>query len=101
MNLSLYERETIIRYSEGEQLASVYTHNKALIRKLDKLARDRPEECRLEQVGHGGKSAAFTVPKQWVKINPPRKLTESQRQALENARNASRNAARAEVAALL
>ena len=29
MDLTAYERETIIGYNEAEQTASVYTHNKA------------------------------------------------------------------------
>ena len=37
MNLSLYEQETIINYNEEEATASIYTHNRALIRKLDKF----------------------------------------------------------------
>ena len=47
MNLSLFERETIIGYNEAEQTASVYTHNKALRRTLDKLAQERPEDCHI------------------------------------------------------
>ena len=35
--LSRYEQETIINYNQEEQLASCYTHDKALIRKLNKL----------------------------------------------------------------
>lgn len=42
MNLSLYEQETIINYNEEEATASIYTHNRALIRKLDKFAQEAP-----------------------------------------------------------
>lgn len=47
MDLTAYERETIIGYNEAEQTASVYTHNKALRRTLDKLAQERPEDCHI------------------------------------------------------
>ena len=83
MDLSLYEQETIINFNEEEKTASVYTHNKALIRKLDKLAQDRPGECRLERTSHEGKAVDFTVPKGWILIHPPRvaaPLTEEQKQ---------------------
>ena len=40
MELTAYERETIINYNEGEPTASVYTHNRALRRTLDKLAQE-------------------------------------------------------------
>lgn len=43
MNLSLYEQETIINSNEADSTASVYTHNKALRKKLETLAADRPE----------------------------------------------------------
>ncbi len=36
--LTRYEQETIINYNEGENTASVYTHSKALRRRLEKLA---------------------------------------------------------------
>ena len=52
MNLSLYEQETIINYNEEEATASIYTHNRALIRKLDKFAQERPQECVVARVSH-------------------------------------------------
>lgn len=89
MNLSLYEQETIINFNEEEKTASVYTHNKALIRKLDKLAQERPEDCRRKRTSHDGKAVDFVVPKSWVKIKPPRVASEAQKAAArENARNA-------------
>ena len=44
MNLSLYEQETIINYNEAEKTAGVYTHNKALRRKLERLSQERPDQ---------------------------------------------------------
>lgn len=83
MDLTRYEMETILNFNEEEQTASVYTHNKALRRKLDKLAQDRPGECRLVKTGHDGKAADYTIPKGWIRIHPPRvpaPLTEEQKQ---------------------
>lgn len=83
MELSRYEQETIITYNEAESAASVYTHNKALIRKLDKLAQDRPGDCHLEKTSHDGKAVDFAIPKGWIRIHPPRvaaPLTEEQKQ---------------------
>ena len=79
MNLSLYEQETIINYKEEEATANVYTHNRALRRKLDKLA----QECVVARVSHEGRAADYTIPKGWVRIYPPRTaapLTEEQKQ---------------------
>ena len=83
MKLSKTEQETIILFNEAEAAASVYTHNKALRRKLDKLAQDRPGECRLVRTSHDGRAADYTIPKAWIRIHPPRvpaPLTEEQKQ---------------------
>ena len=60
MNLSLYEQETIINYNEAEKTAGVYTHNKALRCKLERLAQEHPEDCRLEKASHDGQAVDYT-----------------------------------------
>ena len=80
--LTGYERETIISYNEAEKTANIHTHNKPLRRKLEKLAADRPEECRLEKVSQFYEAVDYTVPKAWVKIRPTRVLSEEQRTAM-------------------
>lgn len=37
MNLTKYEQETVINFNAGEQLATVYTRDRAVMRKLDAL----------------------------------------------------------------
>lgn len=96
MELSRYEQETIITYNEAESAASVYTHNKALIRKLDKLAQDRPGDCHREKTSHDGKAVDFAIPKGWIRIHPPRTIGDAQRRALEKARFALKGSAQAE-----
>lgn len=82
------ERETIILYNEEEQTADVFTYNVALQNKLVnlKVKVDRDN-------GYGGMS--FTVPKRWVKVSPPRRMSEEQANAaaerLQNARDASKS----------
>lgn len=84
MQLSRYEQETIINYNEEEKAASVYTHNKALRRKLETLAVDRPEDCKLIRGSHEGQAVEYSVPKSWIKVRPPRSvnLTDKQRAAM-------------------
>ena len=81
MDLTAYERETIINYNEAEQTASVYTHNKTLRRTLDKLAQERPDDCHIDKVSHDGAATDYTVPKMWIKIRPPRIASEAQKVA--------------------
>ncbi len=79
MELSRYEQESIITYNEEEKTAIVYTHNKALIRKLDKLAQERPRDCRRERVSHEGRAVHYIIPKGWVRITPSRQLSDAEK----------------------
>lgn len=83
MNPTRYEMETIINFNGEEKTAGVYTHNGALLRKLDKTSR-------------GGKAADYTIPKAWVRITPARQVSEAQREALRKARFALKASAHAE-----
>ena len=88
MNLSRIEQETIINYNEAETTAGVYTHNRAMLRKLEQLAAERPDECRLERRSHDGQAADYIIPKSWVKIRQTRIMSEAERERLrERARN--------------
>ncbi|MCD8377858.1 MAG: hypothetical protein LUB59_03625 [Candidatus Gastranaerophilales bacterium] len=87
-SLSKVEQETIICYNEAEKTASVYTHNGPLRKKLERLAQERPDECRLERTSHEGQAVDYIVPKKWVKVSAGRQWTEEQRQvAAEHGRN--------------
>lgn len=79
MELSRYEQETTINYNEAEKTASVFTHNKALRRKLERLAEERPEDCRLIRTTRDGQAAEYEVPKTWMKITPTRILSEEEK----------------------
>ena len=80
-NLSNYERESIIVFNEAESTASVYTHNRKLQNKLNKLVDINPDikvYCQDEE------STTYIVPKKWVKISPPRQVnyTDEQKAAM-------------------
>nr|MBQ4456586.1 hypothetical protein [Clostridia bacterium] len=96
-NYSRYEQETIINFNEEESTAQVYTFNRSLQTKLRKLSEERPEECRIdpdERRTCGGAAAAYIVPKSWVKVAPPRKVTMTEEQ-VEAARERMREARKA------
>jgi len=78
MQLSRLEQETIITFNEAEPDANIFTHNSALIRRLEKLCRDRPDECSVAY-NQGSHGASFEVPKKWIRINPSRVLSDEQR----------------------
>lgn len=47
--LSKYEKETIINWNEAESVASIYTFNTDLKRRLAEFSRKYPLLCRLER----------------------------------------------------
>lgn len=79
MQLSKAEMETIIRFDEAGIFATVYTYNAALKRKLGTLADSRDDIHKTEDDQHGG--VTYEMPKKWIKIAPPRVLSEAQKQA--------------------
>lgn len=94
-HLTKHEQETIINFNEAEATASVYTYNQALQRKLKRLARERPQECVLDEARDYSGALVCTIPKRWVRITPTRILSEAQKTVLEKARMAANSAARA------
>ena len=82
MKLSKLEKETIINFNEGERVASVYTHNAALIKQLSELCRTHPEQVRQTDVNRWG-GLTFELPKKWLKVSPPRVLSPAQRAVLD------------------
>ena len=83
ISYSRLEQETIVNFNEEEAEARVYTFNKSLQTRLQKLTVERPDECRLDpdqRLTENG-AAAFIVPKRWVKVAPPRTVTMSEEQA--------------------
>lgn len=90
MTLTSYEKESIINWNQGEPTASVYTHDKALMKQLNQLAKQRPEDVKIESTSHRGQAADYIIPKSWVRIRPPRIASEAQkaaaRAALQKAR---------------
>ena len=54
-NLTKYEMETVVNYNAGEQTATVYTRDKSVMRRLDRLVADYPDmtawSCHRKMVG--------------------------------------------------
>ena len=78
MKLSRYEQETIVNYNAGEQTATVYTRDKAVMRKLDTLVADFPDTYKLMNKDRVSKTYSF--PKSYVSYRKPKKLSDEQRE---------------------
>ena len=78
MKLSRYEQETIVNYNAGEQTATVYTRDKAVMRKLDTLVADFPDTYSL--IGQDEVSKTYSFPKTYINYRKPRMLSNEQRE---------------------
>ncbi|MBO5032581.1 MAG: hypothetical protein J6K17_07200 [Oscillospiraceae bacterium] len=78
MKLSRYEQETIVNYNAGEQTATLYTRDKAVMRKLDTLAADFPDTYNL--IGQDKVSKTYSFPKSYVSYHKPRAVSAEQRE---------------------
>ena len=78
MKLSRYEQETIVNYNAGEQTATLYTRDKAVMRKLDTLVADYPDTYKL--TGQGDISKTYSFPKSYVSYRKPRAVSTEQRE---------------------
>lgn len=86
--LSLYERETIINFNEAESTAGIYTHNVALRNKLLKLSQTEPE---LRIIRQSEDMLEVDVPKKWIRVSPPKKLSKETRQKMADRLNSNKN----------
>ena len=76
MKLTKYEQETIVNYNAGEQTASVYTADKAVMRRFDSLVAEYPEVYQL--VGQTEVSKTYSMPKSYVAYRKPKKMSKRQ-----------------------
>ena len=78
MKLLRYEQETVVNYNAGEQTATLYTRDKAVMRKLDTLVADFPDTYKL--TGQDEVSKTYSFPKSHVSYRKPRAVSTEQRE---------------------
>lgn len=78
MKLTRYEQETVINYNAGEQTATAYTRDKAVMRKLDRLVADFPDTYKLMEQDEVSKTYSF--PKSYISYRKPRAVSIEQRE---------------------
>ena len=82
MRIPNCEKETIITYNEADRNAVVYTCNPAMKRKLKALSESRPDDCKFMRTYPDETAVEFEVPKKWVKVSPPRFVSDETRAAM-------------------
>lgn len=78
MKLTRYEQETIANYNAEEQTATLYTRDKAVMRKLDTLIADFPDTYKL--IGQDEVSKTYSFPKSYISYRKPRTISTAQRE---------------------
>lgn len=80
-HLANFERETIFSFNDRDELATIYTCNVVMIRRLDKLCAEFPNVYKLKNEDEV--SRTYILPKKLVNIKKPaRTLTNEERQRL-------------------
>lgn len=74
--------ENVIEWVKDEKIATLTLSQRRIISKVKGLAEKYPEQCQIVKENKDGSMYAH-IPVSWVKISPPKKLSEKQ---LENAR---------------
>lgn len=84
MRLTKYEKETIIRTSEGENTYTVYTFDKKLKRRFSEFAKKFPLLCYLKREEKEVGSQTYVIDKARMSIRLTAPYSEKRRKAASN-----------------
>lgn len=76
--------ENYIEWIRGDKIAAITLSQGRYKTKIERLAKERPDECQIIERNDDGSLFAH-VPVSWVKISPPRECTLSEEQRREAA----------------
>ena len=77
MSYSLYEQEITISYNAAEDFAVVFAAYPPIKRKIEKLIEEYPDQIKIRHSTDD--DITVEVPKKWIKIRPPREMSEEQK----------------------
>lgn len=77
MKLIRYEQETNINFNAGDQTATLYTRDPAVIRKIDALVIEFPDIYKC--IGETDIDKTYEMPKSFVSYRKPRRLSEEEK----------------------
>lgn len=73
--------DNAIEYLTGDEFATVTAHRQKLKNQLEKLAEERPDDCKITVRNQDGTIMA-KIPTSWVKIAPKRELSPEAREKM-------------------
>lgn len=77
MKLTRYEQETIINFNAQDQMATLYTRDPAVMRKVDALVIEYPDTFKC--IGETDIDKTYEMPKSVVTYRKPRKISDDTR----------------------
>ena len=81
MKLTRYEQETIINFNAEEQMATLYTRDPSVMRKVDALVTEYPDVYKC--IGETDIDKTYEMPKSFVSYRRPRRITDERRSQLQ------------------
>ena len=70
--------ENVIEFLKNQQTATVCFSQQRFVNRITELAKNYPQVCVIKDINNDGSIVAH-IPVEWVKIRPPRQMTEEQR----------------------
>ena len=77
MKLTRYEQETIINFNADEKMATLYTRDPAVMRKVDTLVIEYPDTFKC--IGETDIDKTYEMPKSAVNYRKPRRIMDERR----------------------
>ena len=85
-------KETVMGYIDTDDYASFTSAEKKWINKILKLKAEHPDEVDIKAYPENNQGYIYAhLPKKWIKISPPRQVSEEQRLAAAERFKAMRN----------
>ena len=81
MKLTRYEQATIINFNAQDQMATLYTRDPAVIRKVDALVIEYPDIFKC--IGETDIDKTYSMPRQYVSYRKPRKISQERREQIK------------------
>ena len=78
-------QENVIEWIKGEDVAYATLTQERYKNTVKRLAQEKPEDCKIIALNRDG-SILASIPIKWVKIAPPKEISEKQKEALSAAR---------------
>ena len=80
MKLTRYEQETVINFNAEEKMATLYTRDPAIMRKVDALVIDYPDTFKC--IGETDIDKTYEMPKSAVTYRKPRRISDDRRKQI-------------------